>query len=100
MLNKDKKLPDNSKKIGVNWIHEPAFNYYIIFKKDLRWLRGVDRSGPDGTFDYYFLSDKESFLIKKLNLKIVKTFDVSNRFLATPVSQGKKQNFILESNPK
>nr|HPQ42172.1 hypothetical protein [bacterium] len=79
---KNKAPPDNSITLGANWINEPALNYYIIFRFDLRWMRGVDRSGPDGNYNYYILQEADRHLIDTLNLKVLERFPVSGTTLA------------------
>jgi hypothetical protein len=74
-------------KIGIHWFFEPSTNYYII-KNCMDWVEKTNRDGPDGGYDYYYFFDTEEgrILIKKYNLKIIKTFKVNGAILA--LSQG------------
>ncbi len=84
-INKGKSLEDNSIQMGVNWIFEPSINFYII-KNRLTWMKRVDRSGPDGRFDYYYLHATDKELSEKYNLTIIKKFNLSDTYLASPAN--------------
>lgn len=90
-LNRGKKLAERSLKMGVQWISEPSVNYYIIRNK-MDWMQFVDRNGPDGEFDFYYLfwEDKhhqydDRYLLAKRNLRVLKRYDRYNTFLACPL---------------
>ena len=74
-------------KIGINWLFEPATNYYI-FKDKLYWIDWTTRSGPDGEYSYYYFRGDDKDIINKRNLKIVKYFPVSDSYFALPGALG------------
>ncbi len=91
---KTKNLNENSVSLGINWLFEPSINFYRE-KYHLTWLKQVNRQGPNGIFDYYYLTTPKShlpeskdwlqdfFVLAKYNLKVLKNFDVANTLLAT-----------------
>ena len=70
-------------RIGINWLFEPSTNYYIL-RKGMDWVERVDRSGPDGKYDYYYLLEEDQDVIGKYDLRIVKSFSLSSSYLALP----------------
>ena len=76
--------------IGINWLFEPATNYYI-FKDNLYWIDWTTRHGPDGEYDYYYFCDGDKDIINKRNLKIMRHFEIFESYVALP-----KQNFDSE----
>ena len=80
-MNKDKELQDNSVQLGIVWNLEPSINYYIV-KNRLRWMRKVNRDGPQGKFDYYYItSDHKEELLKEYDLKVIKKYALSDTYL-------------------
>ena len=82
-LTKDKAPYSREYKIGINWLFEPSTNYYIVRNK-MNWIKYTDRSGPVGIYDYYYFLDKDKWVIKKYNLRLIKSFKISGAYLASP----------------
>ncbi|MBF0384807.1 MAG: YfhO family protein [Candidatus Omnitrophica bacterium] len=81
-LNNGKILPQNSIRLGINWEFEPSVNFYIN-SNNLTWISPVDRSGPDGSFDYYYLfADTFKALEHKYQLITIKEFPNTGNYLA------------------
>ncbi|MGE5567464.1 MAG: glycosyltransferase family 39 protein [Rhodospirillales bacterium] len=55
-------------RMGVHWQFEPSVNFYRRLYR-LDWLKRVDRSGPDGDFDYYYLGYTDTGLVEKRRLR-------------------------------
>lgn len=55
-------------RMGVHWQFEPSVNFYRRLYR-LDWLKPVDRSGPDGDFDYYYLGYTDTGLVEKRGLR-------------------------------
>jgi len=81
VLHQDEMLQDKQITIGADWHFEPSINFYRI-KYNTPWLRAVDRSGPDGKFDYYYLRDADILMLEKYNLALVNKFDLNNTYFA------------------
>jgi len=84
-MNKEKKLEDNSVGLGIDWIFEPSVNFYIT-KNRMRWMKKVDRDGPEREFDYYYITSNYKGVLEKYNLRIMRRYDLSDTCLA--VAQG------------
>jgi hypothetical protein len=81
-----KNSTDTAKiKLGIDWIFEPAINFYIQ-TKDVKWLLPADRNGISVNDDYCYVFS-ESF----------KLMD-SNRYIV--VAEFKKANTVLLKNKK
>ena len=80
-MNKEKKLEDNSVGLGIDWMFEPSVNFYIM-KNRMRWMKKVDRDGPEREFDYYYITSNYKGLLEKYNLRIVRRYDLSGTYLA------------------
>jgi len=76
--------------IGINWIFEPATNYYI-FKDNLYWINWTTRNGPDGEYDYYYFCDGDKDIVNKHNLKIIRHFEIFESYVALP-----NKNILLQ----
>lgn len=61
-------------KLGINWLFEPTINFYRT-TKNIHWLAPVDRSGPTGKFDYYYVFNQEVELLQSHNLEIIKEYE-------------------------
>ena len=81
-----KNLRKNAVRLGIDWVFEPSVNFYRM-KNKLTWMKRVDRGGPDGYFDYYYLLPGSQQLIEKYNLEIIKKFNVSDTYLAAPAKR-------------
>jgi hypothetical protein len=68
-------------RIGVSWQFEPSINFY---RRRLRldWLNEVDRRGPDGDFDFYYLMPPDFSVIEKRNLRTLFRDPLSEAVLA------------------
>ena len=84
-MNKEKNLEDNSVGLGIDWIFEPSVNFYIM-KNRMRWMKKVDRDGPEREFDYYYITSKYKGVLEKYDLRIMRRYDLSDTYLA--VAQG------------
>ncbi len=82
-LTENKNIPDGSLRIGVQWWFEPAVNFYLI-KNNLKRFLFVDRKGFDEPFDFYYVREEDKWVIDKLNLKVLKHYDVYPAYLAVP----------------
>lgn len=73
-----------SVRLGVNWLFEPSVNFYI-FKNRLTWIRFVDRSGPFGNFDYYYLLEEDKEKLDRFHgIRVEKRLADSGTYLARP----------------
>ena len=63
--------------LGITWLYEPSINFYRVTKK-MNWLNEVDRSGPNGDFDYYYVDNRSSL---KNNKNIIKEYAVTQSYL-------------------
>jgi hypothetical protein len=70
-------------KLGIDWIFEPAINFYIQ-TKEIKWLLPADRNGISENDDY-------SYVFKE-SLKLMD----SNRYIV--VAEFKKSNTVLLKN--
>jgi len=82
-LNRGKQLPPRSVNLGIHWWFEPAINYYII-KEKIDWLNRVNRSGPEGRYDYYYLRKPNKHLIDDYNLTLIHHYPFTDTYLARP----------------
>jgi hypothetical protein len=48
----------------------------------MRWMKKVDRDGPEREFDYYYITSKDKELLEKYNLRIIGRYDLSDTYLA------------------
>jgi hypothetical protein len=75
-------LPAEGKyRIGINWLFEPATNYYI-FRDKMFWIDFTTRNGPDGLYDFYYLLDTDKDIINKYDLQVIRRSDVSGSIFA------------------
>jgi len=71
-LNKANYSKSKPLKLGIDWLFEPAINYYRIYDK-MDWLGNVTRKGLDASQDYYFVFIKD-YKIDSAKVKIVKIY--------------------------
>lgn len=64
------KQPRGSVRVGGSWMLEPGINFYRRLYK-LDWMQPVIRKTPDGSYDYYVLTDEDAHLIGKLGLTVL-----------------------------
>jgi uncharacterized membrane protein len=55
---RERGLADGSKSMGIDWVFEPSLNYYRERLK-MNWLAPLDRSGPAGRHDFYYVFKSE-----------------------------------------
>jgi hypothetical protein len=68
-------------RLGVNWQYVHTINFYRRrFRLD--WLKPVDRRGPDGDFDYYYLGYTDTGLVAKRQLRTLLVDAGANAVLA------------------
>jgi len=53
-----RQLADGSKSMGIDWVFEPSLNYYRE-RLSMNWLAPLDRSGPGGRHDFYYVFKSE-----------------------------------------
>ncbi|HVS00130.1 MAG TPA: hypothetical protein VMW27_26120 [Thermoanaerobaculia bacterium] len=73
--------PGTIKRMGVNWIFEPAVNFYIQ-SRGLTWLRRVDRKSVRGSYDYYFYAPTDEVLVARKKLQRIASYPVTGNVLA------------------
>lgn len=89
--------------IGIPWEVEPCINFYRV-KNKLWWLKAARRLGPYGDFDYYYLAlpnirnpslrglrTGKTIKWGDRDLMIIKTYELSETFLAVPLREGSKK---------
>jgi hypothetical protein len=54
-------------------------NYYLLSHGSQYQL--VDRNGPDGIFDYYYVYKDDKDILIKRNVDIINHYDISNTLL-------------------
>jgi len=64
------KQPRASVRVGDTAVLEPAINFYRRLYK-LDWMQPVTRDTPDGSYDYYVLTEQDTPLIEKLGLTVL-----------------------------
>jgi hypothetical protein len=57
-------------RAGVHWMLEPGVNFYRQVL-GLKWLKPVDRNGPDAGFDYYVLRAADEELLVRRGLSVI-----------------------------
>jgi hypothetical protein len=67
-------------ELGLSWFFEPSVNYYIL-KNELKWVNPVDRSGPVGEYEYYYILEEDIAKIEKYNLTLIKEYNSANAYL-------------------
>ena len=61
-------------KLGINWLFEPTINFYRT-TRDMHWLAPVDRSGPAGEYDYYYVFNEEVEPLQPHTPEIIKEYE-------------------------
>jgi len=64
------EAPRASVRVGDTAVLEPAINFYRRLYK-LDWMQPVTRDTPDGSYDYYVLTEQDTPLIEKLGLTVL-----------------------------
>ncbi len=75
--------PPRAVRLGVTWVLEPSVNFYR-YRDRLRFMRPVDRSGPQGAYDYYILVGQDRALVQRMGLTEIARDDVAGSVLAVP----------------
>ena len=79
VMEKDLKSKNGQITIGATWWLSPAMNYYLLSHGSQYQL--VDRNGPDGIFDYYYVYKDDKDILIKRNVDIINHYDISNTLL-------------------
>jgi hypothetical protein len=67
--------------LGASWVFEPSVEFYRkVWRLD--WLDPVTREGPEGQYDYYYLTDEDKKVMLKMNLITLYEDPVSKAVLA------------------
>ncbi len=71
------KSQEKKTTLGITWLYEPSINFYRV-TKNLDWLTPVDRSGPDGDYDFYYVENLTSLNAQR---NIIKEYPVTHSYL-------------------
>ncbi|MFA4981290.1 MAG: glycosyltransferase family 39 protein [Candidatus Omnitrophota bacterium] len=77
-----KEIPGRC-RIGINHLFKPSVNYYIM-RNRMTWLEPVKLDGLETAREYYYLLRGRGEVPKRLVLKMIKTYEISNAILAEP----------------
>lgn len=84
-INKDiNNSKADSLTIGASWWLVPAMNYYLIkHGKEFKLVepRGPETLGPDGRYDYYYVSESDKYIFDKYKVIPLVNYDLSNTYL-------------------
>ena len=72
---------DRPLSLGINWLFEPSVNFYLLVA-DEEYFQAVDRRGPDGFYDFYYLLPVDKDLIDNYQLFVIKQFSNPETYLA------------------
>lgn len=75
--------PGQPRTLGGNWLLCEGMNYYRAVLR-VSSLAPMQRTGPDGDFDFYVLLDEDLPVARKRNLRIIYTHPVAHSHLAVP----------------
>jgi hypothetical protein len=81
--------PGQKMSLGINWLSEPAVNFYLM-KGGRGYFNYVDRYGPSGADDFYYLLSRDQALLLKYNLSVIRRFSNPEAFLAAPAELAEK----------
>ncbi|MEI7661107.1 MAG: glycosyltransferase family 39 protein [Bacteroidota bacterium] len=76
-------------KVGINWLFEPAINYYRV-TRNLAWLLPVDRDGLTERDDYEYIFRDDLEKLKNSNYKVIFSSDRTNTVLIRLPAEVKK----------
>ena len=74
---------EGARTLGGNWLLCEGVNYYRTLL-GLHWLRPMDRSGPEGGFDFYVLLEEDLPVVQRKNLRILFRHPLAGSYLAIP----------------
>ena len=78
-----KKSGYRIRSIGASKNYWPALNFYKI-KLNLMDVDLISQSGPDNSYDAYYLSKQDLYVVNKYDLKIIKYFNTTESYLGIP----------------
>lgn len=82
-LSRDTGPSERKQRIAVNWILEPAVNYYIV-KYRMRNFKFADRRGIVGPYNYCYFTDRDLPAVRRQNVIILASYPLSETHLAVP----------------
>jgi 4-amino-4-deoxy-L-arabinose transferase-like glycosyltransferase len=68
-------------RVGASVVLVPGLNFYRRMYR-LNWMEPVDRTGPNGDFDFYMLLGNDQALVKRRGLSVLYTDNLSGAWLA------------------
>ncbi len=79
------ETPDHPARLGINWVFDAPITYYRIRDRLTEW-GPVDRSGPLGPFDAYYVFAGELPSVEKVTgpLRVIRQYALSGTILAVP----------------
>jgi hypothetical protein len=77
-------------KLGINWIFEPAINYYRV-SRGIDWLLPVDRDGISKNDDYYYIFKYELTQLDSSKYEIIKEYKNINTLLIMNIKATDKE---------
>jgi len=79
------EMPDHLTSLGISWVFEPAINYYRE-RDHLTEIKPVDRSGPLGRFDAYYVFVEALPSVARANgpMRVLQQYAASGTVLAVP----------------
>jgi hypothetical protein len=75
-------------RVGITAIFEPSVNFYRRMYR-LNWMDPVDRTGPNGDFDFYILLGDDTSLVKRRGLTVLYSDSLSGAWLAAGRGHGR-----------
>ncbi len=75
--------PRDHVRVGASWLFEPGLNFYR-HALGLAWMRPVDRSNPEGDFEYYILLPEDRHVMERLHLNLLFHDPATGASLAAP----------------
>lgn len=77
----DLNRPSKPVRVRVDWIFEPSFNFYRRTMNIEGLMIPLDGTGLDGEADYYYGLAHQEGVIRKLEVKKLVGFEISNTYL-------------------
>ena len=76
-------------RLGINWEFEPSINYYLR-RKGWTSIAPVDREGPAGVYDAYYIFDQAlpDVMAAAGGLAVIHHYNVAQASLALPAAKG------------
>ncbi len=73
--------PSRPVRLGIDWWFEPTINFYRV-TRPLAWLEPATRAGPEGEYDYYYLTPASLSQITGCQLAPIRTYPETGNVLA------------------